>query len=306
MYKLPSSKKSLVVLALILTSLFTYSQTTVNYTIVFSSQWNESDHGPLPPNPHWSKLVGATHNSNVVFLNPGDLASQAIENIAELGNEEQLKIDVERAIVNGFADQFIDGNNLTTADGEIVITSLDVDLEFPYLTLVSMIAPSPDWIITVPNLPLFKNGQWEDFIVIDLYVFDAGTDNGHDYTSEDDDTNPQLPISSLQNISPFNNNKVGTMTITLNGTLGVGESLFSSVRIFPNPSSGFITLSNIQNLNLESLHVYSSTGQLVSTFSMENKEGQYQINLNELSAGLYFLELRDASGEKLQQKLVIK
>lgn len=193
-------------------------KTVATYNITFTNTWNELDHGPLPNNPHWSKLVGATHNSSKTFLEVGGVANQGIEDIAERGVNDVFKDDVLSAITNGQAEQYIDGNGLNLANGSTIeILNLEVNQDFPLLTLVSMIAPSPDWMVFVNgiNLRNAADSEWLSSLSIDLYVHDSGTDSGTSYSASDADITPHIPITSLKNIMPFNNEKVGVLEISL-------------------------------------------------------------------------------------------
>ena len=78
-----------------------------------------------------------------------------------------------------------------------------VSLEFdavsthPYVTLVSMVAPSPDWFVGVSTLPLVEDGAWRERIEVNLRVYDAGTDDGSVYNAANADTDPAAPITAL-------------------------------------------------------------------------------------------------------------
>lgn len=52
---------------------------------------------------------------------------------------------------------------------------------FPYVTLVSMVAPNPDWFVGVSGLLLIANGEWRNEVVVELSPWDAGTDSGATY-----------------------------------------------------------------------------------------------------------------------------
>ena len=57
-------------------------------------------------------------------------------------------------------------------------------------------------------------GDWVEELVIDLFAYDAGTDDGVIYTSPDSDTNPAVNISLITS-SPFDGAvPLGTFTIT--------------------------------------------------------------------------------------------
>jgi hypothetical protein len=73
----------------------------------------------------------------------------------------------------------------------------DISQAFPLVTLVTMVAPSPDWFVGVTSLELFRNGQWVDEVRVDLSAHDAGTDSGPTYRSPDQATIPRQPISLL-------------------------------------------------------------------------------------------------------------
>ena len=45
------------------------------------------------------------------------------------------------------------------APGEDTV-QMTIEKNAPYITVVSMIAPSPDWFIAARNVELYKNGTW--------------------------------------------------------------------------------------------------------------------------------------------------
>lgn len=193
-------------------------KTVATYSIKFTNVWNEGDHGPLPNNPHWSRLVGANHNSLVTFLESGGIATQGIEDIAENGVNTTFNNEVLESIANGNTEQYIDGSGLNLSNGTTIeINNIEISDDYPLLTLISMIAPSPDWMVFVNgiNLRNDNNADWRTSMSIDLFVHDSGTDSGSSYSATDADITPHLPISSLRGVSPFNNEKVATLEITL-------------------------------------------------------------------------------------------
>lgn len=57
-----------------------------------------------------------------------------------------------------------------------------VDQNHHLISLVSMIDPSPDWIVGVAGLELCtKDCSWVEFKELHLYPWDAGTDSGPTY-----------------------------------------------------------------------------------------------------------------------------
>lgn len=96
----------------------------------------------------------------------------------------------------------ISAGGIGRSPGQVSV-QFEADQEFPLLSLVSMIAPSPDWFVGVHDLALFENGQWIDEIVVDLHAYDAGTDDGETYVAPNAATAPQGQISRIVAPSPL-------------------------------------------------------------------------------------------------------
>ena len=294
----------LILLGCIPVSLAQSSQAT--YTVTYTSTWSESTHphpgGNFPASAHYSKLVGATHNDNVVFLEMGGLASQGIEDVAELGNNDAFFAEVNTAINAGTANSLIDGDALATSTGTIEIEDIVTNEDYPLMTLVSMIAPSPDWMVAVNSVDLQDgNGDWRDSIEIDLYPYDAGTDSGIDYTSPNKNTDPQQPISSLQAIPPFSNEKMGTLTITLeNVVLGAEDPTIDEFSIFPNPATDIMNIRSV--VPIASVEVINVLGERIASFQMN--ASVFTLDLDELSSGIYMVKVNAADGSSAVKKLI--
>lgn len=185
------------------------------YTITFQSEWSNETHphDNFPGNAHFSPLIGATHTLSTTLWLPGELASPGIEQMAETGATNQLRSEI---IANGAAiGQMITGSGLSRTPGEVIIPTITINREHPAVTLVTMIAPSPDWFVSVHAFSLLDEaGQWKDQVVMELYPYDAGTDDGVDYSSPNAEPEMHQPISSLQGTTPFSSAPIGTMTFT--------------------------------------------------------------------------------------------
>lgn len=284
-----------------------FSQSTATYTITFNSIWNSTDHTSVPGNAHWSKLVGATHKTANTFLQLGSNATTGIKNVAEFGSNSVFNGEVNTAIANNEADQYINGPSLGTATGNIVISNLEVTEDFPLLTLVSMIAPSPDWIVAINSYNLFNGGNWVSSATIDMFAYDAGTDSGSDYSSGNVVTSPFQPISMISG-APINGNKMGTLTITLESVLSTPTLRdIENVKIYPNPSAGDITVSNPNDITLQKIEVYNILGTKVKTFTQHlNDTKSFSLDLNTLNKGMYILKLVSENNKIKTQRLVLQ
>lgn len=174
---------------------------TARYDVVFHSTWSEATHpSAWPDGAHFSRLIGGTHDGSASFWRAGGLASPGIEAMAERGSTTPLQSEVQTQIAAGHAYSVINGGGLFPSPG-FASATFDADSRFPLATLVSMVAPSPDWFVGVDGLNLMENGAWRERVTVDLAPFDAGTDDGATFSAADIESAPHKPISMLG--SPF-------------------------------------------------------------------------------------------------------
>ena len=180
--------------------------------MTFDATWSAVTHPTsFPPNPHFSPLIGTTHDATVLLWELGQTASTGIERMAELGQTAPLSGEI--AALGAAADVLIAGGDIPVSPGSVAV-SFTARGSHPFLTLVSMLAPSPDWFVGVSAFPLKSDGEWIESVTVELFTHDAGSDSGTIYTSPDLDTVPKEPITLLTS-SPFDNGvPVGTFTIT--------------------------------------------------------------------------------------------
>ncbi|RKZ15082.1 hypothetical protein DRQ50_08005 [bacterium] len=232
-----------VVVAVLLCAAGASLAQTASYDVRFDATWTAITHPQnYPPGPHFSGLVGGTHDSTVVFWSPDDLASLGIRRMAEWGSQTELLAEVDGAILTGAASQTIAAPPLWVVPGNIS-TNFEVSPAHPLITLVAMLAPSPDWFVGVAGLDLRDNGEWVEELVVDLYVWDAGTDSGVSYTSPDLVTAPPDPVTSLD-AAPFTPGvPVGRYTFTRQAVAAVPTAADLAVRVWPNPFNPRTTIA---------------------------------------------------------------
>ena len=166
-----------------------------DYRITFDGSWSAETHATLfPSNAHFSGLVGAVHNDQVVFWEPGQIASDGIELMAETGGKSIFLQEIESAINSGYALSAIDGPGIATSPGSASV-EVRVTIDNPLVTLTTMLAPSPDWFAGFHNVRLHDGESFVQSVSIDGFVYDSGTDSGPQYTSDDSDTQPRTPIA---------------------------------------------------------------------------------------------------------------
>ena len=165
----------------------------------------------------FSPLTVAGHSNRASILTVRGFASKEIEAVAETGDNSGLiqvlkDLSRRRHGVKSFASA-----SGPTAPGQSTTLTVKVDCENPFISAVSMIAPSPDWMVLIANMNMFSSdlrtftSQSSGF----LTAYDAGTDDGRDFTPSDPSfdmpTNPQKNIAPLveDDTDRFNGRTVG-------------------------------------------------------------------------------------------------
>ena len=192
----------------------TYGQDTARYRLEFDSIWSAETHPTDWPgtSAHYSSLVGGMHNADVTFWEVGGMATSGIESMAETGASGGVRAEVNAAIGAGTAGSLITGGAIGRSPGKVAV-EFDVTRDFPLATVVSMIAPSPDWFVGVSGLDLRDGDGWAGKIVHDLHPYDSGTDDGVTFRSGNADSNPAIAIHRLSDIFPFEGTgPLGTFT----------------------------------------------------------------------------------------------
>jgi len=88
------------------------------------------------------------------------------------------------------------------------------------------------------------------------------------------------------------------------GTTGIAEVTKENFSVYPNPANDVLTLNfdNINNAGL-TLNIYNTTGELVRSETL--RQNQQQINIGEISNGMYMVEIK-SKGWSEKHKLIIQ
>ncbi|MYH07769.1 MAG: hypothetical protein F4146_04315, partial [Rhodothermaceae bacterium] len=208
------------------------AQGTATYDLTFTATWSSSTHPTnFPSGPHFSGMIGGTHDSTVSFWDTGAIASDGIKQMAELGSKGPLRGEINQAISALNAGGIVEGSVMNSPGSQTI--TFDIRPSWNRVTVTSMVAPSPDWFVGVSGLDLLgSDGDWVDSLEVDLFVYDAGTDSGSDYTSPNQETIPREPISRITS-SPFlvdgSVKPVGTFRFDLKNVVGNAPRVSLSV-----------------------------------------------------------------------------
>ena len=200
------------------------SVSAVTYRMTVDNIWTSTSHpGAFPNEAHFSWFGGATHNSDVSFWNEGELASPAMKQMAETGLTLMLLDETNAAVAAGdasqslFYPQWFCPAEISDRRCGPEVHEIEMEEDFPLLTLVSMLGPSPDWFVGVSGLNMRENGEWKQNVVVDLFPYDGGTRSANVLQLFGPLNDPPEPISLIttesgQIITPAS---LGTITLEL-------------------------------------------------------------------------------------------
>ena len=144
------------------------------------------------------------------------MASAGIKAMAERGIKSRLSNEIKVAQKSGRVLSIVSGGGISLSPGKVAVT-FKATQRHSRLTLVSMIAPSPDWFVGTDSFPLCSNKRWIKNVSVPLYVYDSGTDDGKNYDSPDKPAKRPQRIYKITS-SPFKVNgkvqPIGVFKIT--------------------------------------------------------------------------------------------
>ena len=95
-----------------------------------------------------------THDASTQLFEVGTIASEGIVNISQTGSRQPLDAEIAALISAGAAETYIESGTRVRPSPDTISTTFEVSTSHPYLSLASMIAPSPDWYVGFNNLNL--------------------------------------------------------------------------------------------------------------------------------------------------------
>ena len=169
-----------------------YSEAT--YKVTVSGKWKLPEFS-IPTNVHFTSLVGMIHNNNSYLFRPGSNATLGVERQAEDGNGIPLLAEIDTLISQkkAAASSII----FTLPYNADVSTFIYANSSYSIYSCMSMIAPTPDWFIGLHDFNLLRNGQWISDTTVNMFVYDAGTEDGDVFNQSGASTTPQQPVTLL-------------------------------------------------------------------------------------------------------------
>ena len=196
-----------------------------------------------------------------------------------LDSEMEAQISMNKALQKYKGTNFFISNT-----GTSTITNIAVNSEFPLVSFITMIAPSPDWFVGVHDFNLCNTttGKWLDSRKRDLPPYDAGTDSDTTFIHSGTPTMPRETIHLITNNtegslkSDKSLSRFGTFTFQKTDESGPTIRSSSSMQIQPST-----------NVNMESytmVMIKESSTQKVNMKSTPNVPNQTPNSTTTLTA----------------------
>lgn len=88
---------------------------------------------------------------------------------------------------------------------------------------------------------------------------------------------------------------VDDFKVTTTADMGVNEAFAKKFSAYPNPANNVVNISNNYNITLTNVDINDINGRTVKTMKVNNLS-EVQIDVTELSAGVYFMNINTDSG----------
>lgn len=181
--------------------------------MTFEGNWTTaSTPAGVVPGAHFTTLIGGIHDDGVSFWRSGEAASPGIEAMAETGATGALRAEI---VASPHAVAVVQ-RSVSGGGTGVATFRIEVSASHPLLTLTSMIGPSPDWFVGVSGLSLLDDRQgWYAERQVDLFPYDAGTEDGTEFTLSNPDTRPQGVIASIRGTGKFSEERMARLRFDL-------------------------------------------------------------------------------------------
>ncbi|CAB4007309.1 Hypothetical predicted protein [Paramuricea clavata] len=172
---------------------------SANYTLTRRGTWTLERHPNSPLLRGFSPTVGCSHNYRYVMWRQGIKATTGVKDLSEMGDITALNAEMDIQIALKKAFKRYSGTIMAGGTSNDTILNIKVNSQYPLVSFIAMLAPSPDWFHGVHDLNLCNTwtGKWRNRVVRKLFPYDAGTDSGVNFTSPNDVTNPPVNIRRI-------------------------------------------------------------------------------------------------------------
>jgi hypothetical protein len=115
------------------------------------------------------------------------------------------------------------------------------------------------------------------------------------------------PVSSTASYS-FTVNSNRTLVASFLSTVGINEQDTPGISVFPNPANDLLTLEVKQgyDYSIETIEIINPAGQTVIKIKQNLLTEQTQIDISQLTDGIYILKLKMQNGSYKTFRVIVK
>lgn len=220
-----------------------------------------------------------------------------IDNIMLPGHSQQSNFILD-SVCQGSEYSFA-GQSLSTATAGRYQYIDSTNVNAPtYLTLVVNATPT----ITInANATTIKAGEYARLTAtgdnVSSYLWNTGA------SVSTIDVYPKE--TTTYTVTGYNGNcsSDASITIVVNGTIGIEEVAQYDLLIYPNPAQNKVT---IEGEAMQQIRVLNLLGQAMITAKLDGQQSQATLDVNKLFNGIYLIEVTHANGERSVRKLIKK
>lgn len=92
-----------------------------------------------------------------------------------------------------------------------------------------------------------------------------------------------------------NSNIIGVDALSIDRALSTDDFFATNFSVYPNPSTGLVNLASKNNMAINTIQITDLNGRVVRNINT-NGVSETQINISDLTAGMYFLNVQTDSG----------
>jgi hypothetical protein len=136
------------------------------------------------------------HNANGELWKPGKPATKGVENVAETGSTAVILLETDSVIrtKNALALILFTPPSATGTKKSTIYCNTNYSM----ISVASFIAPIHDWFIGLNGLNLYADKKRVADTILQLFVYDAGTEEGDVFGYSNPPTTPLQPIRLLE------------------------------------------------------------------------------------------------------------
>ena len=179
---------------------------------------------------------------------------------------------------------YLGDNNTPEYNNFLYNTWLSVELFIDYKYEAGTVAGGAIYVY-IPALNIFKTANFTHNEDIDLLSIRGGAVSGN-----------------LSVVVKYDNIKLSALQTLPSYILSVSEQFAAKFNLYPNPATNVVTITNVENMQVQQVAVYDVAGKLITTQNF-NEQAEIQLNVENLASGTYILNLQTNEGTAVKKLL---